>query len=91
MEKLEIATDSASELHTLIGDDATATFELDPKFIDANPTANASTENVTVQSDEDEDEELEDDDEDDIDEEDEDDEDEDDDMDTDQVADPGVS
>jgi hypothetical protein len=46
-----IATDSAEELRGLIGDDATATFESDPKFIDSNPTANASTESVVVQRD----------------------------------------
>lgn len=46
-----IATDSAEELRALIGDDATATFESDPKFIESNPTANASTESVVVQRD----------------------------------------
>jgi hypothetical protein len=46
-----IATDSAEELRALIGDDATATFESDPKFIESNPTANASTESVIVQRD----------------------------------------
>ena len=84
--KIPIATDSAAELHDLIGDDATATFESDPKFIDSNPTADASSEHLemrdtddTEDSEEEEDEEgLEDDeDEDDDDEEDEDDDDED--------------
>jgi len=46
-----IATDSAEELRALIGDDSTATFESDPKFIESNPTANASTESVIVQRD----------------------------------------
>jgi hypothetical protein len=46
-----IATDSAAELHKLIGDDATATFESDPTFIDSNPTETASSENVEVQRD----------------------------------------
>jgi len=46
-----IATDSAEELRALIGDDATATFESDPKFVESNPTANASTESVEVQRD----------------------------------------
>jgi hypothetical protein len=86
-----IATDSETELRDLIGDDATATFEDDPKFIESNPGAEASSENVAVQrdtddaeeddedEDEDEDEEDEDeDDEEDEDEEDEEDEDEDD-------------
>jgi hypothetical protein len=46
-----IATDSAEELHALIGDDSTATFENDSNFIESNPTANASTESVIVQRD----------------------------------------
>ncbi len=46
-----IATDSAEELRALIGDDATATFESDPKFTESSPTANASTESVVVQRD----------------------------------------
>jgi hypothetical protein len=83
--KTPIATDSAAELHDLIGDDATATFESDPKFIDSDPTDNASSENIEVQRDtddtedsEEEEDELEDEeedeleDEDDVDEEDED-------------------
>ncbi len=88
--KVPIATDSAAELHELIGDDATATFESDPKFIDSNPTADASSEHIelrdtddTEDSEEEEDEEGSEDDEDeeddDEDDEDEDDEDEDDD------------
>ena len=39
------ATDSASQLHNLIGDDATATFENDPKFADPNVGGSASSEN----------------------------------------------
>lgn len=82
------ATDSARELRTTVGDDATAEFENDPKFVDSNPTAFGSSENLAVQRDtddtEDSDEEVEDDDEDledeDEDEEDEDDEDEDEDV-----------
>jgi hypothetical protein len=94
--KTPIATDSAAELHDLIGDDATATFESDPKFIDSDPTDNASSENIEVQRDtddtedsEEEEDELEDEeedeleDEDDVDEEDEDEEDEDEDIDDD--------
>ena len=46
-----IATDSAAELHNLIGDDATATFESDPKFVDSNPTESASSGNIEVQRD----------------------------------------
>jgi hypothetical protein len=49
--KTPIAPDSAAELHGLIGDDATATFESDPKFIDSDPTDNASSENIEVQRD----------------------------------------
>ena len=48
---LRIATDSATELHNLIGDDAIATFESDPKFIDADPTESASSGNIAVQRD----------------------------------------
>ena len=62
------ATDSARELRNLIGDDATAEFENDPNFVDSDPTASASSENLAVQRDtddtEDSDEEIEDDDED---------------------------
>lgn len=84
-----IATDSAAELHELIGDDATATFESDPNFVDSNPTEDASSDHVELRDTDDmedsdeeedeaglEDEDFEDDDEEDVDEdEDEDDED----------------
>ena len=43
------ATDSAAELHKLIGDDATATFENDPTFVESNPTSSASSENLEEQ------------------------------------------
>ncbi len=46
--KNPIATDSAAELHDLIGDDTTATFESDPNFVDSNPTADASSEHVEL-------------------------------------------
>jgi hypothetical protein len=46
--KTPIATDSAAELRDLVGDDATAEFENDPKFIDSNPTDRASSEHVTL-------------------------------------------
>jgi hypothetical protein len=39
-------TDSARELREIAGDDATATFEADPKFIDSNPADTASSENL---------------------------------------------
>jgi hypothetical protein len=45
------ATDSARELRKIAGDDATAEFENDPKFIDSNPTGSASSENLAVQRD----------------------------------------
>jgi hypothetical protein len=51
MAATRVATDSAAELKDLVGDDATATFESDPKFIDSDPTDNASSENVEVQRD----------------------------------------
>jgi hypothetical protein len=100
-----IATDSETDLRKVVGDDATADFEADPKFVDSNPAEGVSSENVEVQRDTDdvedsdeeddeldeEDEDEEDDDEDDVDEGvDEDDLDEDDDMDTDEVADPAL-
>jgi hypothetical protein len=44
-----IATDSAAELNGLVGDDATATFENDPKFVDSNPGGAGSSENVEEQ------------------------------------------
>ena len=43
--KTPIAYDSASELHGLIGDDVTATFESDPKFIDSD---SASREGIAL-------------------------------------------
>lgn len=45
------ATDSAAALHELIGEDSTATFENDPKFIDSDPTAEASSENLQTRAD----------------------------------------
>jgi hypothetical protein len=45
------ATDSSNDLRTLVGDDATAEFESDPKFAERNPTASASSENLAVQRD----------------------------------------
>lgn len=44
------ATDSAAELRPILGDDATATFEDDPTFVESNPTGTASSENVGVQN-----------------------------------------
>lgn len=89
-----IATDSETDLRELIGDDATATFEDDPKFIESNPGAEASSENVAVQrdtddveeDDEDDDEEDEDDEDDDVEEGDEEDSADIDEMDTDRVV-----
>jgi hypothetical protein len=49
--KTPLAPDSAAELHDLVGNDATATFESDPKFIDSNPTGSASSEHIEVQRD----------------------------------------
>jgi hypothetical protein len=46
--KNPIATDSAAELHELIGDDATATFESDPNFVNSNPTADASSDHLEL-------------------------------------------
>jgi hypothetical protein len=46
--KIPVATDSAAELNELIGDDATATFESDPNFVDSNPTADASSDHLTL-------------------------------------------
>jgi hypothetical protein len=75
------ATDSARDLHNLVGDDVTADFESDPKFVDSNPTAEASSENLAVLRDtddeEDSDDELEDEDDDDLDDDDVDEDDED--------------
>lgn len=45
------ATDSAAVLHDLVGDDATAAFENDPKFAESDPTANASSENLQTRAD----------------------------------------
>ena len=62
------ATDSARDLRNLVHEDATADFESDPKFVDSNPSAGASSENLAVMRDtddeEDSDEELEEDDDD---------------------------
>jgi hypothetical protein len=75
------ATDSARNLRNLVGDDVTADFETDPKFVDSNPSANASSENLAALRDTDDeeesDDELEDEEDDDELEEDEDDDDED--------------
>jgi hypothetical protein len=46
--KISIATDSAAELRGLIGDDASATFESDPNFVESNPTESASSENIAL-------------------------------------------
>ena len=46
--KIPVATDSAAELHELIGDDATATFESDPNFVNSNPTADASSDHIEL-------------------------------------------
>jgi hypothetical protein len=86
-----IATDSSKQLHDLIGDDATATFENDPKFIGSNPTESASSTNIALRdtddtedsSEEEEDELVDDDEYDDAEDEDDEDEDEDDDDDDD--------
>ena len=45
------ATDSAAALHELIGEDSTATFENDPKFVESDPTAQASSENLQPRTD----------------------------------------
>lgn len=84
------ATDSARDLRNLVGNDVTADFESDPKFVDSNPTAEASSENLAILRDtddeEDSDDELEDEDEDEDDDDDEEDLD-DDDLDDDDVED----
>ena len=49
--KTPLAMDSAAVLHDLIGEDATAMFENDPKFIDSDPTSGSSSENVVLQRD----------------------------------------
>lgn len=45
------ATDSSADLRRLVGDDATADFEDDPKFAESTPAASASSENLAVQRD----------------------------------------
>ena len=50
------ATDSARDLRNLVGDDVTADFETDPKFVDSNPTAEASSENLALRDTDDEEE-----------------------------------
>lgn len=45
------ATDSAAELHKLIGEDSTATFESDPRFAESTPGADASSENLQTRED----------------------------------------
>lgn len=45
------ATDSANELRPILGDDATATFEDDPNFVNSNPGENGSSENEQEQKD----------------------------------------
>ena len=45
------ATDSAAALHELIGQDSTATFENDPKFVESDPTVGASSENLQTRGD----------------------------------------
>lgn len=69
------ATDSARDLHDLVGDDATAEFENDPKFGNSDPTASASSESLASMRDTDDDEESDDELEDEDDEDEEDDED----------------
>ena len=54
------ATDSARDLHDLVGDDATAEFENDPKFEDTDPAASASSESLAVMRDTDDEEESDD-------------------------------
>ncbi len=54
------ATDSARDLHDMVRDDVTADFETDPKFIDGNPVANASSENLAALRDTDDEEESDD-------------------------------
>jgi len=82
------ATDSARDLRNLVHDDATADFESDPKFIDSNPTADASTENLAALRDTDDEEESDDELEDEEEEEDYDDDDEDEDDEDDDDVDP---
>ena len=49
------ATDSSTDLHSLIGADSTTTFESDPKFLDEDPAASASSESLFAAKDDDED------------------------------------
>lgn len=42
-------TDSPNDLRPLVGDDATATFEDDPNFVESDPTGRASSENLEEQ------------------------------------------
>jgi hypothetical protein len=81
-----ISADSGATLRDLIGDDATATFESDPNFIDSDGSASGSSNHVTLRdtddtedSEEEEDEAFEDDDEDEEEDDEEEDEDEEDD------------
>ncbi len=46
-----LSTDSAAVLDDLIGEDATAMFESDPKFIEPDSTSSSSSENVVFQRD----------------------------------------
>lgn len=48
MAHINLATDSATTLRPLTGDDATATFENDPRFAGSDPAAFASSENLNV-------------------------------------------
>jgi hypothetical protein len=50
------ATDSARDLRNLVGDDVTADFESDPKFVDSNPTSDASSESLALRDTDDEEE-----------------------------------
>ena len=54
------ATDSARDLRNLVRDDVTADFETDPKFVDSNPTTDASSENLAAMRDTDDEEESDD-------------------------------
>jgi hypothetical protein len=45
------ATDSAKEIHDLVGDDATATFEDDPKFTEPTPGSEGSSDNLQEKKD----------------------------------------
>ena len=54
------ATDSARDLHDLVGDDATAEFENDPKFKDSDPAVSASSKNIAALRDTDDEEESDD-------------------------------